>query len=104
MSGISRGSIFFTPVVMALSVMNTAENIAKTAGKIAFAGAIAVHRYNKKQEEKKVKKLSDDIEKLDKSVTETLNVQREELYRTIENVLDEMSEVQNIISENIYLF
>lgn len=101
MSGISRGSIFFTPVVMALSVMNTAENIAKTAGKIAFAGAIAVHRYNKKQEEKKVKKLSDDIEKLDKSVTETLNVQREELYRTIENVLDEMSEVQNIISENI---
>ena len=101
MSGISRGSIFFTPVVMALSVMNTAENIAKTAGKIAFAGAIAVHRYNKKQEEKKVTKLSDDIEKLDKSVAETLNVQREELYRTIENVLDEMSEVQNIISENI---
>ena len=58
MSGISRGSIFFTPVVMALSVMNTAENIAKTAGKIAFAGAIAVHRYNKKQEEKKVKKVA----------------------------------------------
>lgn len=101
MSGISRGSIFFTPVVMALSVMNTAENIAKTAGKIAFAGAIAVHKYNKKQEEKKVKKLSDDVEKLDKSVSETLNVQKEELYRTIENVLDEMSEVQNIISENI---
>ena len=81
MSGISRGSIFFTPVVMALSVANTAENIARACGRVAFAGVIAVHKYNKKQEEKKEKKLSEDMQKLDDEVNANMSLQREALYQ-----------------------
>ena len=76
MSGISRGSIFFTPVVMALSVMYTAEHIAKSFGKVAFAGAITVHEHIKREEEKKVRELSSNLKELDAEVTENLRMQR----------------------------
>ena len=94
MSGISRGSIFFTPVVMALSVMYTAEHIAKSVGKVAFAGAIAVHKYNQKQEEKKVRKLSDDLKALDAEVTENMKSQREALYQSTEQMLKKITDAQ----------
>lgn len=101
MSGISTGSIFFTPVVMALSVMNTAENIAKTCGRVAFAGAIAVHRHYRKQEEKKEKLLSGEIQKLDRDVRESMASSREELYQSVEQMMREISEVQKINSDEI---
>lgn len=101
MSGISRGSIFFTPVVMALSVMNTAENIAKVCGRVAFAGVIAVHKYNKSQEEKKEKKLSDDMQKLDDEVNACMAVQREELYQSVEKMLKGISETHKIAADDI---
>lgn len=101
MSGISRGSIFFTPAVMALSVYNTAENIVKTCGKIAFAAPIAVHKYYKKQEERKEKKLSDEIKKLDGDVRESMADQREELYRSVEQMMKEISDAQKISSDEI---
>lgn len=101
MSGISTGSIFFTPVVMMLSVMNTAENIVKATGRVAFAGAIAVHKYNKKQEEKRLKKLSDDMQKLDDEVMENMREQNEALYRSVEDMLKNITDTQSSISADI---
>ncbi len=94
MSGISRGSIFFTPVVMALSVMYTAEHIAKSVGRFAFAGAIAVHKYNQSKEEKKVRELSSNLKKLDAEVTRNLEMQREALYQSTEQMLKKITDAQ----------
>ncbi len=101
MSGISRGSVFFTPVVMLLSVENTLENMVKTAGRIAFAAPIAVHRYSQKQEERKLKKLSDDMQKLDSEVNETLKSQREAVYTSVEQMMKSISEAQKITAGDI---
>ncbi|MBP0977743.1 MAG: hypothetical protein J6P89_06190, partial [Oscillospiraceae bacterium] len=101
MSGISRGSIFFTPVVMTLSVMYAAEHIAKSVGSVAFAGAIAVHKYNQRQEEKKVRKLSNDLKALDAEVTENLKEQREALYRSTEQMLEKIMDAQVEAAESL---
>ncbi len=101
MSGISRGSIFFTPVVMTLSVMYAAEYIAKSVGSFAFAGAIAVHKYNQRQEEKKVRKLSNDLKALDAEVTENLKEQREALYRSTEQMLEKIMDAQVEAAESL---
>ncbi len=101
MSGISRGSIFFTPVVMTLSVMYAAEHIAKSVGSVAFAGAIAVHKYNQRQEEKKVRKLSNDLKALDAEVTESLKEQREALYRSTEQMLEKIMDAQVEAAESL---
>ena len=101
MSGISRGSIFFTPVVMTLSVMYAAEHIAKSVGSVAFAGAIAVHKYNQRQEDKKVRKLSNDLKALDAEVTENLKEQREALYRSTEQMLEKIMDAQAEAAESL---
>ncbi|WP_044973551.1 hypothetical protein [Ruminococcus sp. HUN007] len=93
MSGISRGSIFFTPVVMTLSVMYAAEHIAKSAGRVAFAGVIAVHKYSKAVEEKKLNALNDELGSLGRDVTENMNNQREALYRSTEQMLKNINDM-----------
>lgn len=101
MSGISTGSIFFTPAVMMLSFMNTMENIAKATGKCVFAGAIAVHKYNKKQEEKKLNIISDEMQKLDDSVRKNIFEQTDAFDSSIEQMMKEVSEVQKNITGDI---
>ena len=101
MSGISTGSIFFTPAVMALSLVNAVENMVKTTGKIAFAGVIAVHNHNKKQEEKKFAQLSDEMSALDKSVRENIWNQTSAFDNSIEEMLNTIAETQKSVSVDI---
>ena len=86
---------------MTLSVMYAAEHIAKSVGSVAFAGAIAVHKYNQRQEEKKVRKLSNDLKALDAEVTESLKEQREALYRSTEQMLEKIMDAQVEAAESL---
>lgn len=101
MSGISTGSIFFTPAVMALSLVNAVENMVKKTGKIAFAGVIAVHNYNKKQEEKKFAQLSDEMSALDKSVRENIWNQTSAFDNSIEEMINTIAETQKSVTVDI---
>ena len=83
MSGISTGSIFFTPAMMMIAASNVAENMAKAAGRCVFAGAIAIHNYNKKQEQKKIDGLSKEIDALNKSVRDNIYTQTEKFDNSI---------------------
>lgn len=81
--------------------MYAAEHIAKSVGSVAFAGAIAVHKYNQRQEEKKVRKLSNDLKALDAEVTENLKEQREALYRSTEQMLEKIMDAQVEAAESL---
>lgn len=101
MSGISTGSIFFTPAVIMLSMMNAAENIVKSTAKCVFAGAIAVHNYNKKQEEKKLNKLSKETDKLNEAVMKSLFEQSGRFDESIESMADSISQTHKELSARI---
>lgn len=101
MSGISTGSIFFTPAMMMLSITNAAENMAKAAGKCVFAGAIAIHNYNKKQERKKIEGLSRGIDALEKSVRDSIQSHTEKFDDSIVALTESLKEIHNKTADYI---
>lgn len=95
MSGISTGSIFFTPAMMMIAASNVAENMAKAAGRCVFAGAIAIHNYNKKQEQKKIDGLSKEIDALNKSVRDNIYTQTEKFDNSISELTESLKELHS---------
>lgn len=101
MSGISSGSIFFTPAVMILAAYYTAESIVKSTGKCLFAGAIAVHNYNQKKEKQKIKQLNSEAEKINNSVINMLSSQSEKFRASTELMIESISKTHTQLADSI---
>ncbi len=101
MSGISTGSIFFTPAMMMLSMYNAAENMVKATGKCVFAGAIAVHNYNKKRETMKIDKLSKNISELNDMIRNSIYEQTEKFDMSIEKMTESLKSMHIQMAETI---
>ncbi len=101
MSGISSGSIFFTPAVMILAAANAADKILTTTAKCVFAGAIAVHNYKKKRDAVKIKKMTGEIGELNDSVTKYLFSQTGAFEDSTEKMIENIKNMHTVVSQGI---
>ncbi len=101
MSGISSGSIFFTPAVMILAAYYTAESLVKSTAKCVFAGAIAVNRYAKEKEKLKLRQLNSDTDILSNSVINTLSSQSGKFKASTELMIESISQMHTELSASI---
>lgn len=101
MSGISSGSIFFTPAVMILAAANAADKMLTTTAKCVFAGAIAVHNYKKKKDTIKIKKMSGEIGELNDSVKKYLFSQTGAFEDSTEKMIENIKNMHTIVSQSM---
>lgn len=104
MSGISRGSIFFTPALMILSCQNACENMIKFTLRCASGGILFNEKRKLRKERVITDGLSSEISNLEKMVTGDINEQRmknkNSLDKLFSNITDIQKETAGILEEN----
>lgn len=101
MSGISSGSIFFTPVVMTLAAYYTAEHFVKSAAKFMFAGVYAVDKYCKDKEKENIRKLDCNADELSASVSGMLVSQHTKFQESLNEMKESISTAHRKLAESL---
>lgn len=94
MSGISRGSIFFTPALMILSCKNACDNMIKFTLHCASGGILFNEKRDRRKERKITDGLSDEISELEKMVTDDINAQQRKESKSLDSILEEITDIQ----------
>ncbi len=94
MSGISRGSIFFTPALMILSCKNACENMIKFTLHCASGGILFNEKRDTRKERRVTDGLSAEIAELEKMVTEDINERLRKNNMIIDKIFEEITDIQ----------
>ncbi len=99
MSGISKGSVFFTPALMILSCQNACENMIKFTLKCATGGLLFNEKRNMRKERKKIEGLSEEITVLEKMVTDDINSMQMKNKKILDSLFSDITDIQKETSD-----
>lgn len=101
MSGISRGSIFFTPALMILSCKNACENMVKFTLHCASGGILFNEKRDMRKERRITDGLSAEISELEKMVTEDINSQQRINNKCLDSIFEEITCIQKEAADTL---